>query len=280
MSTMETLTEEASTPTTQPAGKAGEDEVLLAPFERDFPSDYKEYYKTKRHNLLASISGFRELWGMFMALDKIFLREFADMSNARDTERVLPLTFFYNAHAKMRVALELAFQGCLQEARSILRDAIDYAAHGHYTLGDVELQKIWVSKSLDEVDKAFKQAFEKDKTEKLFKGLDELRRRYNELSEMGSHATPLAMSDRVNITETKDGLHFMVNYSGVDEKSWALQLFTMLLTCFGIEQTLFEDYKSRLQLDPTLMRMRADFERNKELLRQTLIKRYDVEPPK
>ncbi|HEU5234881.1 MAG TPA: hypothetical protein VFU50_18635 [Terriglobales bacterium] len=94
--------------------------MLLVSFERDFPHDYKEYYKSKRHHLLASINAFRELWGMFMALDKILHREFDDLSTVRDPKTVLPFTFFINAHAKMRIALELAFQGCLQEARSIL----------------------------------------------------------------------------------------------------------------------------------------------------------------
>lgn len=55
---------------------------------------------------------------------------------------------------------------------------MDYAAHGHYTLSDPELQKIWLNKSLDERDKAFTQAFEKEKADRLFKGLDELHRMY------------------------------------------------------------------------------------------------------
>lgn len=53
----------------------------------------------------------------------------------------------------------------------------------------------------------------------------------------------------------------------------------MLLTCFTMEQTFFNDYEGRLKLDNELMRMRGEFEKYKEQLRQLLIKRYKVEPP-
>jgi len=65
-----------------------------------------------------------------------------------------------------------------------------------------------------------------------------------------------------------------VYYSGVpDERAWAIELFSRLLTCFVIEQTFFNDFKVRLELDPTLMRMRQEFEIHKEKLRPFLIKR-------
>jgi len=51
------------------------------------------------------------------------------------------------------------------------------------------------------------------------------------------------------------------------------------LTCFVIEQTFFNDFKVRLELDPTLMRMRQEFEIHKEKLRLFLIKKYKIEDP-
>ena len=54
----------------------------------------------------------------------------------------------------------------------------------------------------------------------------------------------------------------------------------MLLTCFVMENIFFDDYKTRLQFDNQLLRMRQEFETYKEQLRRTLIVRYKVRPPR
>ena len=51
-----------------------------------------------------------------------------------------------NAHLKIRVAIELAFEGSVAEARSLMRDAVEYAAHAHHMLKDPKLQEIWLNK--------------------------------------------------------------------------------------------------------------------------------------
>ncbi len=181
----------------------------------------------------------------------------------------------------MRVAIELAFTGCMAEARSILRDAIEFVAHAHATVSDPELQKKWLSKNNDKAAlKAFKEAFEWHKTQGLFKGLDELHRTWKKLSEAGSHASIDALVDRF-VPITSDGhIEFRLNYTGVeDTKLWAKSLFSMLLTCFTMEQTFFGDYQQRLKLDDQLVRMRTEFGKYKEKVRRTLIAHFKVEPP-
>ena len=46
--------------------KSGPQETdLLVKFEIDnIPTEYREYYATKRNNFFASIQGFREMWGL------------------------------------------------------------------------------------------------------------------------------------------------------------------------------------------------------------------------
>ncbi|MCH7978444.1 MAG: hypothetical protein IH935_05640, partial [Acidobacteria bacterium] len=164
---------------------------LLVLFEiQNIPAEYKEYYKIKRNNFFAGIQGFPELWKYYILLDKTWLREFDDLKLARDPERMFPMLLYINAHAKIRVSMELAFSGCMAEARSILRDAVESVAHAHTMLSDTKLQKTWLSKNDDKAAlEAFKDAFERHKGERLFKGLDELHKSFGQLSETGSHAT-------------------------------------------------------------------------------------------
>lgn len=264
-----------------PEEESSQKNGLLVRFEIDnFPAEYREYYEIKRNNLFASIQGFGEVWNLYMGLDHIFMREFSDLKTACDLDRIFPLLLYFNAHAKIRVAMELAFTGCLAEARSILRDAIEFVGHAHTMLSDVELQKTWLSKNdgkaaLDE----FKQAFEKQKKEGIFKGLNELHKTWGDLSETGSHATINAMCDRFAQVDSADHIEFRLSYCGAEHRHWALSIFSMLLTCFTMEQTLFSDYESRLKLDAELMKLKSEFERQKEQLREKMKVKYKVEPP-
>jgi len=251
---------------------------LLVPFEiQNIPAKYREYYTIKRNNLFASIQGFPEMWKYYHLLDAIWLRELEDAEVARDANRVFPMMLYVNAHAKIRIAIELAFSGCMAEARSILRDAIEFVAHAHHMLKDPLLQKVWLDK--DTQEEAFKDAFERNKKQGLFDGMKELHDKWRELSEFGSHATPLALSERFVITHTTEGQRWQINYTGGDLRRWAMGLFVMLLTCFVMEDTFFSDYKSRLELDPRLVQMRLDFQTYKEQLRRILITRYKVPAP-
>jgi hypothetical protein len=85
---------------------------------------------------------------------------------------MFPMLLYFNAHAKIRVSIELALSGCMAEARSILRDGIEFVAHAHSMLSDPTLQRVWLSKN--EEEEAFKDAFERHKKDEIFKGLDEL----------------------------------------------------------------------------------------------------------
>jgi hypothetical protein len=70
-----------------------------------------------------------------------------------------------------------------------------------------------------------------------------------------------------------------VAYTGVEEKTWALGLFDLLLHDFMMEEMLFKDYFTRLQFDEKLLTMRARFEVYKEQLRRDIATRYNLTPP-
>jgi hypothetical protein len=251
---------------------------LLVPFEsQSLPADYKEYYLAKRQNFFASIQGFPETFNCYMLLDELWFREFQDIKIAAARERILPLMLYVNAHAKICVGMELAFSGCLAEARSILRDAVEFVAHAHRMVGDPDLQLTWLNRN--EEAEAFKDAFERYKKTGVFNGLDELHRTWSELSETGPHANINAMCDRFVIVDEGKGVEWRLNYCGVEPRLWEQQLFWMLLMGCTMEQTLFLDYESRLKFDDGLLRMRAEFQRRKERLLKELIVRLKIPEP-
>jgi hypothetical protein len=254
---------------------------LLVKFEIDnFPAEYRDYYRMKRNNLFARIQGFPALWRLYVQLDEIWMREFCDLQSPREPSSMLPLLCCMNCHAKIRVSLELAFSDCLAEARSILRDAIEFFAHAHAMRNDAGLQKTWLEKIDGKQElKAFKDAFERNKKQGLFKNLDELHKTWSQLSETGSHANAIAMAERFVQIESGDKVEFRLNYTGTETKMWATTVFTMLLTCSTIEKTFFNDYNDRLKLDVGLLRKRAAFENAKEQLRSSIVDVFQVSPP-
>jgi hypothetical protein len=265
----------------KPAQSGPQETDLLVKFEIDnIPAEYREYYATKRNNFFASIQGFDGLWDYYTKLDQVLMREFADLNSATDANTMFPLVLYFKAHAKMRVSIELGLSGCLSESRSILRDAIEFVAHAHSMLADPQLQMIWLSKNdgkaaLD----AFAEAFERHKKTGVFNGLAELHKTWGELSEIGSHANLNALADSFVHLTSDDHIEYRINYTGADTQTWVMSLFTMLLTCSTMEEVLFMDYSSRLNLDDQLMRMRNELEKYKEWLRGTLKGRFNLDPP-
>jgi hypothetical protein len=258
------------------------DSDLLAPFEiANITGEYRDYYKAKRNNFRFYIQEFTELWEQYQKLDAIWLRELRDIQSFTDETLLFPAVLFVNAHAKIRISVELAFAGCLQEARSLLRDAIECVAHGHHMLKDPELQRIWTEKDKLGGAKIFQKAFQESKKDNLFAGLGELHTQYGRLSETGSHPTLRSLANRVVFEDTLGTHAIKVNYTGVaDTHAWATEVFTLLCTCSTMERAFFNDFELRLQLDDRLTEMRRDFQSYKETLRQTLIVRYNIQPPK
>jgi hypothetical protein len=265
------------------ANRPAETDPLLVKFEIDnIPDDYREYYGAKRSNFFASIQNFGEMWDLYLRLDAVWLRGVADLKIVGDPRGMFPLMLYINAHAKIRASMELAFAGCMSEARSILRDAVEFIAHGHSMVNDPDLQKTWLSKNDGSAAlESFKDAFERHKRKGVFNGLDELHKAWGDLSETGSHANINAVVDRfVQIT---DGKHvtFKLNYTGVEsERVWRTSIFSMLLTSSTMLATFLSDYDGRLNLDDTLMRMRCECDQVKEQIREMLKVRYKIEPPR
>jgi hypothetical protein len=265
----------SSEPITNPAAPTMDD--VLLPFEKEnMPAEYMEYYGLKRNNFFASIQKFRDQWNYYLTLDAIWLQEFSSLSPA-DPNTIFPITVYMNAHLKIRIAIELAFGGMLPEARSIMRDAVEFAAHAHHMLKGPALQTLWLNK-LDD-PKAWDQEFRFNKPTQLFDGLPLLHDVWKQLSNIGSHANIVSMCERFHTVEVDGQTSFNVAYTGVEEKTWAIGLFDLLLHDFMMEEMLFKDYQTRLQFDEKLLTMRARFEVRKEQLRASLAARYNLTPP-
>jgi len=84
---------------TPPTASSPAEEDFLTPFEREnIPPEYKEHYLAKRQNFHANIQGFPELWKLYILLDKIILREFADLTTRPDLKKLVPLFLYFEAH--------------------------------------------------------------------------------------------------------------------------------------------------------------------------------------
>ncbi len=216
---------------------------LLVPFEQQvLPSEYKDYYRTKRNNFFASIQKLPQLWDYYLMLDQIWFREI-DVLKPSSPNRGFPVIVYINAHAKKDPALQL----------------------------------IWLNKLDDE--EAFKKEFWYSKQTGLFAGLDELYEVWGKLSETGSHANLTSICERVRTVEVDGEPEWRLNYTGLAEKPWAMGIFDMLLIDFKMEETFFKDYQMRFQFDEKLLTMRREFEVYKEQIRTFLTTRYNVKRP-
>jgi hypothetical protein len=237
-----------------------QDQILVKFEEENLADPYKEYYAAKRNNFFATIFQLPALWEGFMLLDKIVFRELEDMKTTNQSGRMLPMILFMNGHAKMRIALELGCSMSLPEAHSILRDAIESIAHGHRTLGDPELQRVWVSKEDDK--KSFELEFLHSKAERLFEGLPELHQYWKRLSESGSHTSMNSLISRFGIEEDSVNLTWKLDYTGVNQRIFLPALIELLHVFHLMENVVFKDCEGRLKFDTDLVSWREKLQRD------------------
>lgn len=254
---------------------------LLLPFEvQNLPADYREYYKGKRQNIFATIQAFPEIWNCYLALDRVWMREFDDFKTIRDPNQMFPLILFMNAHSKIRVAFELGLSCCMGEARAVLRDGIESATHGRLIARDPGLVRVWLEKDEGKAQgEAFKDAFERNKKAKLFHGLDELHHFWSQFSEFGAHTTVTSLSERFVSTKTPDAVEWSLNYFGIGPDRLATSLLSLLLASYLIEKAFFEAFEDRLKFDSDLARFRAEFDQRKEHARRHTIQQFNIRPP-
>ena len=74
------------------------------------------------------------------------------------------------------------------------------------------------------------------------------------------------MQSRFKITETGKDIHYQMNYTGVEDRQWEPETFTLLLTVSMVEKLVFADYETRLQFDTELVQNRALADQVKEKL--------------
>lgn len=257
---------------------------LLLPIESEkLRGDYKEYFKVKRNNFFGTIQKFPGIWRCFLLLDEIWMREFADLEHLCDPNQMFPGTLFMNAHAKIRVAFELAFSCCLGEAWDILRGAIESFAHGHKLIREPHLLNVWIEKDNGKREaEAFKGVFERHRKANLFPsrhGLGRLHEYWCNFSEWGTHTTVASMAQRFESRETSADVEWRLNYTGADPVLSATSLMSMLCASNLMVEGVFGCFRARLQFDNSLINMRTEFQKQMVQLSKVLIKQFRLKPP-
>jgi hypothetical protein len=214
------------------------------------PLYYRAYYTTKRNAFVCNISQeLREQWEVFLTIDEAFFRGLVDCDHGGTIERGHSLILYMSAHGKMRIAMELAFAGCLAEARSILRDGVEFTAHAHKLRYRPDLLKVWLDKA--EHKKEWEAEFWNKKS--LFEGLPLLHDRWKHYSERGSHANLPNLIGKLGVRNDENSQTFRLSYHGGERGTQLfLEVQVLLNTCALMERTFFDDHRERLRFDEGL----------------------------
>ncbi|BDC47867.1 hypothetical protein F183_A01830 [Bryobacterales bacterium F-183] len=235
--------------------KALEQELML-PFElHHIPAHYRDYYRVKRGNFFATILRFEKHWRGYLLLDSAIDLSLNHCQRLTEPKQLLPLLLYGQAHAKIRIAFELFFSSCLGEGRSVMRDAVEFASIAHYMRYSSELQQVWLNRAED--PKAFEKEFRSNKKKKLFGTSPKLHAAWNHLSEIGAHCNIDAVADRLLTDDSNDrDLRVESTYLHTDLKTWPLSAAYLLGVATEIEDLIFSDFETRLQLVPDLVATR------------------------
>jgi hypothetical protein len=250
---------------------------LLLDFEKEaFSTPYAEYFAVKRNKFFANIQAFREIWQCFMALDELWMQEFADLEHLNDPNAGLPIALFMHAHALFRLALEAGFTGSLAECRNLFRMSIEAAYQACLILKHPEVAAAWTSAArTKQAMEEFNRTFNQDKKAKFRQlGLSELHKWWERYSDWGHIGVNGLGGGRINMDVSPQNVRFEVKYFETDEEIVSLALTDLLYASHILEKSFFDCFRDGLCLDLALAAKREAFVQGAERARHNLINRY------
>jgi hypothetical protein len=262
--------------------KSADDVPLLQLEDQTFHPEFKRYYRHKRGNFFKAITEFSGLWNCFQLLNDIWQREMDDLRVLRDQHHLLPRMLFTAAHSKFVNAMELSFSCCIGDAYTLLRDAIEFTAHGHKIFSEPAVARIWTDKMQGKKQRGeYDNVFTHDKEKNLFPdkfGLKQLHRYYAELSEIGTHSNTTSLGKSFEDASTPTMISWGFHYFETDPHKLAIYLLSMLAISGHMEETFWGCFQTRLNLDNELLRMRGNFHKLKEEQKAFLKTTYNITP--
>jgi hypothetical protein len=237
------------------------DSELLTKHERETLAEpYLHIVTNRRHNWSLNVAALRPLWDCFMQLDAIWSREIQNLSEKiSNAKEVFPYFLFGVAQTKIHVVIDLCFSDYIEEAYSILRDAIESVAHACRLLSEPELVEVWYERDKDAASlKAWKEEFWYAKESRLFEGLPDLYLFWKFCSDFGSHTNAQSVFNRLEgIDNPADDLS--MRYTGVSPDAFPIVVSGILQILSNLERQIFDISSSHLQFDEDLFKMRDRF---------------------
>jgi len=237
-----------------------EDDVLL-PFEKHYLREpLRRYMRIKRNNRFAAIQALPEMWTCFTLLDATCEREFHDLYHVIDPSARLPLYLLIGSFVRTRIAFDLGFTGYIAASADLMRGTIEYAVHGKRIHEDPSLAEVWLDKDKgkDELN-VYKNAFERNKKDRLFSGQEALHHYWSQFSEWGSHSTKAALALRLKFQEGDEPKSSFEAFE-IDHSTLAKFLLMLIDAAHRLELLVFGLFGVRLNRDVELCRMRTQFE--------------------
>ncbi len=255
---------------------------LLLPLEKQrLLRTYREFYKTKRNNFLATVSHFPFLWQNFQLLDEVWTGGNQDLTKIGEPRQVLPCLLFQQAHLKFRIAMELGFSLLLPEAWAVLRVGIESTVHAHKIHREAGAAEVWSARDEGKTNRAaFNRMFMENKKESLFPplaGLGELYLYWRNYSEWGSHSSVVDMGSRVRQVDTPEDITIRFDCFDANEPRAIPCIYHLLDAGRLMEHAFFDIFRDRLQFDSSLANLRSDFAKRHSDMAGDLRAKYGAE---
>jgi hypothetical protein len=247
----------------------------LFPIENEFfRTAYQEYFKGKRQNFILTLTAFRPLWDCLQLLNDIWMRELSNLEHLSEQTHLLPKLIFSSAHGRFLTAIELGFSCCIGDSYSVLRDGIEAVAHAHKILKEPATAGVaWSEKHKGKSKKAaYNKIFDQNKKDNLYPanvpGLRQLHTYYGQFCELATHTSVTSIGKSFKDLSTGRTLRWGFNYFETDPQRLAGFLSGLLQVSAHMGEVFFGCFEKRLNLDPELVRKRAEFSKMRQ--QQTL----------
>ena len=239
----------------------------------------KDFFASKDGCFANTVKAFPKVVEAFEALDETWACALVDWGVGITRKQVLPLSLFFEANVRIRLAFELGFSRCLPEAWAVMRAGIESFAFGCAFLHNpfTYEQTVVTDDEMLRARRTLRNAFKKIREQGLFLpgyGVSRLRRYWALYSGFGSHSSWTSLATRLSRKESPGQLDISFNFLEIDKRTCHVSLVDLLICSCIMEDALFRNLKGRLELDPRSLEMHAKLKDKWRKANRELLKLY------
>lgn len=216
--------------------------------------DFREYFLTKRFNLIATVNAFSDISELYFRTDQNWVEAMRGLAFVTDGNRVVPTQLTIFCFREIRMAAELLLSCCTTLGFSHLRSAIESFVHAQRILREPTLSRVWCMR--EEEPEEYNEHFKANFKANMFpesSGFAPLHSVWKMLCDAGPHPNSTSVGLSSSISDLGTNVQWQLEFFTVDLREISNNLLMMIKCELEMFKCTYAAFHEQLSLQPHLL---------------------------